>query len=71
MKTKPNVWINGAIIPWEDATVPILSHGLSRGSAIFEAFGIHKTNNGAAAFRMDKHLERLMETARLLGMELA
>ena len=40
--TKPKVWINNQIVPWKEAHVPILSHGLSRGSVIFEAFGIHE-----------------------------
>ncbi len=70
METKPKVWINQKIVPWEEAKVPILSHGLSRGSAIFEAFGIHEASNGAYAFRMDMHLKRLEQTAKLLGMKL-
>lgn len=70
MKTKPNVWINNNILPWEEARVPILSHGLSRGSAIFEVFGTHQGPSGTMAFRMDTHLKRLAQTARLLGMEL-
>ena len=70
MKTKPAVWINNKIIPWEEAHVPILSHGLSRGSAIFEVFGTHSGSAGTAAFRMDMHLKRLAQTAGLLGMEL-
>ncbi len=69
-KSKPFVWINNKILPWEDAHVPILSHGLSRGSAIFEVFGTHKGELGTSAFRMDMHLKRLAQTARLLGMEL-
>lgn len=61
----------GEMVPWDQATVPILSHGLSRGSAIFEVFGIHPGPNGSYAFRMDKHLDRLFHTADCLGMELA
>jgi len=70
METKPKVWINNKIIPWKEATVPILSHGFSRGSAIFEAFRIHQCPDEISAFRMDMHLNRLEQTAKLLGMEL-
>jgi len=70
METKPNVWINQQILPWEKAQIPILSHGLSRGSAIFEAFGIHEGADGDFTFRMDMHLKRLEKTAELLGMQL-
>jgi branched-chain amino acid aminotransferase len=71
MKGKGKVWLNGHLIPWEKATVPILSHGLSRGSAIFDVFGIHEGEDGPLAFRMDQHLSRLMKSAELLGMEMA
>jgi len=70
MKDKPKVWLNNKIIRWEDAQVPILSHGFSRGSAVFEVFGTHMVPGGVAAFRMDAHLKRLERTVSLLGMEL-
>jgi branched-chain amino acid aminotransferase len=71
MVNERKAWYNGRLIPWEHATVHILSHGFSRGSAIFEVFGVHPTAQGPAAFRMDLHFRRLFNTARLLGMELA
>ena len=71
MNNKNKVWFNGKMIPWHEATVPLLSHGFSRGSAIFEVFGIHESPNGPVAFRMDEHLKRLMKSASLLGMEMA
>jgi len=67
---KPKVWLNNKIIPWHEASVPILSHGFSRGSAVFEVFGTHLGPDGIAAFRMDAHLARLKQTVKLLGMEL-
>lgn len=67
---KTKVWLNGEIIPWESAQVPILSHGFSRGSAVFEVFGTHENKGTTLAFRMDAHLERLERTLALLGMEL-
>ena len=71
MKEKGKVWLNGNLIPWEKATVPLLSHGFSRGSAIFDVFGIHEGQDGPVAFRLDRHLSRLMKSAELLGMEMA
>jgi len=65
------VWLNGEMIPWREATVPILSHGFSRASAIFDIFGVHVGPQGPVAFRMDDHLKRLMTSAELLEMELA
>jgi branched-chain amino acid aminotransferase len=65
------VWLNGELIPWEKATAPLLSHGFSRASAIFEVFGIHVGPDGSAAFRLDQHLKRLMKSVELLEMEMA
>jgi branched-chain amino acid aminotransferase len=71
MNSDLKVWLNGKLIPWREATVPLLSHGFSRSSAIFEVFGVHVGPNGPMAFRMDEHIKRLMQGAELLGMELA
>jgi len=71
MGDERKVWRNGELIAWENATVHILSHALSRGSAVFEVFGIHNTPDGAAAFRLGDHIQRLVNTTNALGMELA
>lgn len=63
-------WINAEMVPWNQAKVSMLSHGFSRGSAIFEVFGIHPGPRGPLAFRMDKHLDRMFRSAELLGMEI-
>jgi branched-chain amino acid aminotransferase len=71
MSRESKVWLNGRLIPRTEATVPLLSHGFSRGSAFFEVFGVHVGPLGPMAFRMDQHLKRLMTSARLLEMEMA
>ncbi len=71
MNNDLHVWLNGELISRRDATVPILSHGFSRGSAIFDVLGVHPGPNGPMAFRLDDHLKRLMNTAALVEMELA
>ena len=65
------VWLNGNLIPWQEANVPLLSHGFSRASAIFDVLGVHVRPQGPIAFRFDEHIKRLMKSAELLGMELA
>jgi hypothetical protein len=50
---KGKVWLNGELIPWENATVHIMSHGFSRGSTIIEVFGVHPLAGGPAVFRLD------------------
>jgi len=70
MNNDSKVWLNGKLIPWKEATVPLLSHGFSRASAIFDVFGIHEYPDGLFAFRLDEHLKRLMKSVALLEMEL-
>ena len=55
MNSESTVWLNGEFIPSHRATVPLLSHGFSRGSAIFEVFGIHASHDGLFAFRIWCH----------------
>jgi branched-chain amino acid aminotransferase len=64
------VWLNGEIIPWTQATVPLMSHGMSRGSAVFEVFGTHPGPDGVMAFRADEHLRRLGTSLRLMEMSI-
>ena len=64
------VWINGDFIPWEKATVHIMSHSFGRGSAIFEVISFHDTARGPAVFRLEDHIDRLFRSAELLDMAL-
>jgi branched-chain amino acid aminotransferase len=71
MNEKSWAWRNGEIIPSEKATVHLLSHALSRGSAVFEVFGTHQGPHGTMAFRMDEHLKRLGTSLERMEMELS
>lgn len=71
MADERQVWLNGKLVRWEEATVPLMSHGLSRGSAVFEVFGTHIGPEGVMAFRADEHLKRLETSLRLLEMSIA
>src|ERR1700712_2188053 len=57
------IWWDGALIPWRDAKLHVLSHGLHYGSAVFEG---ERSYNGHI-FKMREHTERLLESARILG----
>jgi branched-chain amino acid aminotransferase len=64
------VYLKGDFIPWEKATVHIMSHSFGRGSAIFEVISLHKTAAGPAVFRLEAHIDRLFKSAEFLDMEL-
>jgi len=70
MSSKRKVWINGELVHWDQATVHIMSHSFTRGSAVFEVISFHHTPAGTAVFRLDEHLKRLRRTTDLLDMEL-
>jgi branched-chain amino acid aminotransferase len=64
------VYLKGDFIPWNEAKVHLMSHSVGRGSAIFEVLSLHNTVHGPAVFRLDEHMDRLLASAALLGMEL-
>ena len=63
------VWMNGKIVDWADATVHVASHFLHYGSAVFEGARCYKTPKGSAFFRLDAHIRRLYDSARIYRME--
>jgi len=65
------IWIDGALVPWEQATVHVLSHSLQRGSLVFDYMSVHETPGGAAIFRLAEHLERFDRSIELVGLPLA
>jgi branched-chain amino acid aminotransferase len=70
MQETDKIWMNGELIDWADARIHVGSHGLHYGSGIFEGIRCYDTDDGPAVFRLTEHLQRLRDSARLLGMEL-
>jgi branched-chain amino acid aminotransferase len=64
------IWIDGEYFPWEKATVHVLSHSHQRGSLIFDYMSVHETPRGPAVFRLPEHVERLFQSADLVGLPL-
>ena len=64
------IWIDGELVPWERATVHVLSHSLQRGSLIFDYMSVHDTPRGTAVFRLREHVERFLHSAELVGLPL-
>ena len=53
------IWHNGEFVPWDEAKVHVLSHGLHYGTGVFEGIRCYETERGPAIFRHADHLERL------------
>ena len=64
------IWMNGELIPWEDAKIHVLTHTLHYGMGVFEGIRAYETARGPAVFRLTDHIERLQNSARILMMEL-
>ena len=60
------IWMNGAMVPWREATLHVLSHGLHYGSAVFEGERAY----GGAIFKSREHSERFLNSARILDFEI-
>jgi len=63
------VWMNGALVEWKDANIHVASHVVHYGSGVFEGARCYDTKNGPACFRLDEHVRRLMESARIYRMD--
>jgi branched-chain amino acid aminotransferase len=65
------IWHNGKLVPWEQATIHVMSHVVHYGSSVFEGIRCYQTQNGAAIFRLPEHMQRLLDSARIYRMEMA
>jgi branched-chain amino acid aminotransferase len=63
------VWMNGTLVDWADANVHVASHVIHYGSAVFEGARCYETKTGSAFFRLDDHMRRLYDSARIYRME--
>jgi branched-chain amino acid aminotransferase len=64
------IWKNGKLIPWKDATVHVLTHGLHYGTGAFEGIRCYSTAKGPAVFRLKEHMERLHSSAKAIQLKL-
>ena len=60
------IWMDGAMVPWRDAKLHVLSHGLHYASGVFEGERCYAGN----IFKLREHTDRLINSARILGFEL-
>jgi branched-chain amino acid aminotransferase len=63
------IWMNGEFVKWEDAKVHVLTHTLHYGTGVFEGIRCYETDLGPGVFRLTEHIERLMNSAKLIGMK--
>lgn len=62
------IWFDGALVPWEEARVHVLTHALQYGTGVFEGIRCYETPSGPAVFRLDDHVRRLFRSAAIYRM---
>jgi branched-chain amino acid aminotransferase len=62
------IWMNGTLVEWKDATIHIASHVIHYGSSVFEGARCYATPKGSACFRLDAHMRRLQQSAKIYRM---
>ncbi|WP_335938780.1 branched-chain amino acid transaminase [Streptomyces sp. PTD5-9] len=67
----PYIWMDGELVPWDDATVHILTPSLHYGWGVYEGIRAYATDTGSAVFRLRDHIARLRDSARVYLMELS
>src|SRR6266478_530014 len=65
------IWHNGKFIPWDDATLHVMSHVVNYGSSVFEGIRCYAQPKGPAIFRAQEHMQRLLDSAKIYRMEVA
>lgn len=63
------IWMNGSLVDWKDATIHVASHIVHYGSGVFEGARCYDTVKGPACFRLDAHMRRLFDSARIYRMQ--
>lgn len=68
VKKTEKIWHNGTFINWDDANIHVASHVVSYGSSVFEGIRCYKTPQGPAIFRLQDHMQRLLNSAHIYRM---
>src|SRR5437879_7608232 len=64
-----NIWHNGKLIPWDEATIHVMSHVVHYGSSVFEGIRCYAPPSGPAIFRATEHIQRLLDSAKVYRID--
>lgn len=70
MQHPDKVWLDGKLVPWDQATVHVASHALHYGSSVFEGIRAYALSEGPAVFCLEAHLDRLWDSCKVVRMEI-
>jgi branched-chain amino acid aminotransferase len=64
------IWMNGELVPWNEAKVHVLTHSLHYGLGVFEGIRAYETKTGPAVFRLTPHIKRLFNSAKIFMLDI-
>ena len=70
MEEADKIWMDGELVDWHAARVPVIGNTFQYGFGVFEGIRCYATEAGPAIFRLDAHLDRLFASAKILGFEI-
>ena len=71
VKAVEKLWMNGSLVPWDEARVHVLTHTLHYGLAVFEGIRAYTQPDGRPGiFRLREHIARLRDSAKVVGLAL-
>ncbi|MBL8783710.1 MAG: branched-chain amino acid transaminase [Deltaproteobacteria bacterium] len=69
MQKSPWIWMDGSFVPWDEAKVHVLVHGLHYGFGVFEGIRAYRRADGRSAiFRLQEHMQRFVDSARIMTL---
>lgn len=63
------IWLDGQMVPWDEAKIHVLTHSLHYGCGVFEGIRAYRTPDGPAIFRLQEHIERLLRSAHIFMID--
>lgn len=69
-KHSSTIWSNGKLIPWDDAKTHVLAHAVQYGTGVFEGIRAYATDRGPAIFRLQDHIDRLFQSAKIYSIDI-
>jgi len=69
LKPTKKIWMDGKFVNWDDAKIHVCAHVIHYGTAVFEGIRCYNTQKGSMIFRLEPHIKRLYNSARMYRME--
>ncbi len=64
------VWVDGEFVEWKEANISVLSHVVHYGTSVFEGIRAYSNEKGVAVFRLEEHVQRLFDSAKIYKMDI-